>query len=214
MCICRNMWVYVFFPIFLHGCRSKDYSPAYNLHAGTSINMRYHSAGQSISIVAEPLRNEEQHAKLKFSPPANKVKLFGGKEAIARACVSKSDLGKAVNLGTETWFDGLVLESDNMGAPRIEDKVINFSIKSEVDEHDEELHIRVVLKQESDDRVRMTIERSRPAPIGPNPPKPLAVLLFKSSRSVKKWKSDINEVVSIVMHTRNVLMSCILSANR
>ena len=209
---CPSMWYLLIFLFFLQGCRSKAYSNAYNMHAGTELLMRYDPAAKKVVVIAEA-SGTKKFAKLKFSPPPNKLKSFAGKEDPSRACVSKLNLGYSVMKTIDEWVDDIALEKSSTNV-EIPPKILHFKVKSEVDDQETEIPIKVTMTQSAD---RWTIIIRHEGVKVKDMDKPLAtVILDRAGRteSISKWRADINQAVSGIMHTRNILMSCILSANR
>ena len=196
------------FAFFLAGCRSKEYSSAYNMHVGNNVLMRYDPAAQVLVIQAESTKLTK-YAKLKFSPPPQKLKSFAGKEAASRACVSKTDLGLPVLRAVPQWISELALDTTReiVDTPP---KTFQFKVKSEIDDPNSEIPITVILTQEAD---RWTIIiRHKGGSV-----KPLATVVIDragSKEGIRKWKVDINEMIGEIMQTRKMLMSCIFSASR
>jgi hypothetical protein len=199
---------------FLVGCRSKKYTPTYNMHVGKNVMMRYDPAAQKVVISAES-SGSDTYAKLKFSPPRHRLKSFSVKEEVVRACVSKTPLGAAVTKSIDQWIDSLALEKGDTEV-HVSPKTLEFKVSSEVDNADSDIPISVNLTQERSEWIISILLRET-KPLNTPKPKPLAtVIIDRNGRTegIKNWRSDINQLVGEIMKTRNVLMSCILSASR
>lgn len=185
------------------------------MHAGKDILMRYDPAAQKLVVMSEP-QGDVSYAKLKFSPPPNKVKNFAAKEDNVRACVSKSNMGTAVTKPISEWVEAIALEKSDKNVEN-SPKTLHFKVRSDVDNEDADIPISVTLTQ-SPERWTIIVRHEGPDKVDfLRTNRPLAAVILDRvgrTESISKWRADINQAISEIMHTRNVLIACVLAANR
>jgi hypothetical protein len=211
----RMSFIFLLFPLSIIGCRPKEYSSVYNIGGGNLL-LRYDPAGKNVVVQAEP-REGESYARLKFSPPQNRLKSFASKESTVRGCAARTNLGFAVSLTRKEWLSMLVLKWTRDENSKISPRTWTFSLRSEIDNNDADMNVEVVLDQLPD---KWTIVIRNPLELTSHKLRNKFMALVVIDRSglsenVEEWNKDqLSQIAQDILDARNAMMNCILSVAR
>jgi hypothetical protein len=209
-------FIFFLLPLYLTGCRPKGYTSAYNANLGRTLLFRYDPADKNVIVQAEAT-TDKTFARLKFSPPQNRLKSFASKESTARQCVTRTDLGPIVSRTSEQWFSDIALEwafGDNIAESS---NTWKFSLFSAIDNPDSEIQVEVIVHQQPG-RWIITIRNPLESTSYKLRNKYMALMVIRrspQSENITRWNLDkLSKIAQEILDIRNALMACILSVKR